>query len=132
MESFYRQMRSQYNILMMQGKPIGGKWNYDKSNRQAAKANLKVPPPYTNPSDTITTDVINLVSDKFANHFGDIEPFHFAVTREQAQDALQKFIDERLADFGTYQDAMLENRRFYVSLAYWILKQWSSRSFRDH
>ncbi len=34
MESFYRQMRRRHDILMDNGKPAGGKWNYDQSNRQ--------------------------------------------------------------------------------------------------
>ena len=34
MESFYRQMRRRHDILMDNGKPAGGKWNYDQQNRQ--------------------------------------------------------------------------------------------------
>ena len=46
---------------------------------------------------------------RFDDHFGDLEPFYFAVTREQALYALHKFIDERLYNFGTYQDAMVQD-----------------------
>jgi deoxyribodipyrimidine photolyase-related protein len=48
------------------------------------------------------------VAEQFSGHFGDLEPFHLAVTRAQALYALRKFIDERLAFFGDYQDAMVE------------------------
>ncbi|MDJ0668283.1 MAG: cryptochrome/photolyase family protein, partial [Desulfobacterales bacterium] len=34
MESFYRRMRTRHKILLEKGKPVGGKWNYDASNRQ--------------------------------------------------------------------------------------------------
>jgi deoxyribodipyrimidine photolyase-related protein len=49
------------------------------------------------------------VETHFKDHFGDLEPFHFAATAGQAREALEKFISERLARFGDYQDAMLQN-----------------------
>ncbi len=34
MESFYRQMRKRYELLLdSEGEPEGGKWNYDGENR---------------------------------------------------------------------------------------------------
>ena len=108
MEYFYREMRKKYNILMEAGNPIGGKWNYDLQNRKPPKGGLDVPKTYTSKPDEITREVLELVAEKFADHFGDLQNFHFAVTREQALDALQKFIKERLVNFGDYQDAMVE------------------------
>ncbi|MCL4149362.1 UNVERIFIED_CONTAM: hypothetical protein GTU68_067129 [Idotea baltica] len=35
-------------------------------------------------------------------------PFHYAVTRSQALDALNMFVTQRLSNFGDYQDAMIE------------------------
>ena len=35
MESFYREMRRKYQILMEGNQPITGQWNYDQDNRQA-------------------------------------------------------------------------------------------------
>ncbi len=34
MERFYRYMRKKHNVLMDDGKPLGGTWNYDKENRK--------------------------------------------------------------------------------------------------
>ena len=31
MEFFYRNMRKKYDLLMLQGQPLGGKWNFDKT-----------------------------------------------------------------------------------------------------
>ncbi|MFT4718597.1 MAG: deoxyribodipyrimidine photolyase-related protein [Rickettsiales bacterium] len=112
MESFYRQMRIKYDILMDGNKPIGGKWNYDSDNRRPPTKGLKIPNYYQNQPDEITKTVITLVKDKFSNHFGDVEPFYFAVNRNQAIFALKKFINERLENFGTYQDAMIEDEDF--------------------
>ena len=33
MESFYRFQRERLNILMDNGEPVGGKWNFDEANR---------------------------------------------------------------------------------------------------
>ena len=60
--------------------------------------------------DAITQDVIDLVEKEFSDHFGDISPFHFAVTRDDALTVLSDFIEERLPHFGQYQDAMVEGK----------------------
>ncbi|MBC3767795.1 cryptochrome/photolyase family protein [Neptunicella marina] len=108
MEYFYRDMRKKYFILMEGEQPVGGKWNYDAENRQPPKRDLFMPQPCITPLDPTTQDVIQLVAERFPNHFGDLMPFHFAVTREQALQVLQQFIEQRLCLFGDYQDAMLE------------------------
>lgn len=108
MEYFYREMRKKYDILMDKDKPVGGKWNYDAENRKPPKEGLNIPKPYNSNIDEITKEVLNLVEDKFSDHFGDLEPFYFAVTRQQALRVLDKFIEQRFENFGTYQDAMIE------------------------
>lgn len=108
MEYFYREMRKKHTVLMNDDGPIGGQWNYDADNRKPPTKNLTVPEPYHADIDPITQEVIDLVGANFADHFGDILPFHFAVTREGALQALDRFVDERLALFGDYQDAMLQ------------------------
>lgn len=108
MEYFYREMRKKYGILMQDGQPIGGQWNYDTENRKPPKEKLTIPPPHISKVDNITQEVISLVYDRFPDHFGDLEPFHFAVTRVDALQVLDEFIKQRLNKFGDYQDAMLE------------------------
>jgi deoxyribodipyrimidine photolyase-related protein len=109
MEFFYREMRIKYNVLLEDDKkPIGGKWNFDSENRKFPKEKLAIPPTYNSKPDAITDEVIELVQKNFSNHFGDVEPFYFAVTRAQALQALQLFIKQRLKFFGDYQDAMIE------------------------
>ncbi|WP_372882212.1 cryptochrome/photolyase family protein [Psychromonas sp.] len=108
MEFFYREMRKKHAILMVGDEPVGGQWNYDADNRKPPKNGLQVPKPYVNEKDEITVDVIKLVSERFADHFGDLDPFYFAVTRAQALQALQLFTEQRLANYGDYQDAMVE------------------------
>ncbi|MBT6661977.1 MAG: cryptochrome/photolyase family protein [Nitrospina sp.] len=108
MEYFYREMRKKYNVLMNGNQPIGGQWNYDLKNRKPPKENLLIPDPYHNQPDDITLDVMSLVAEYFPDHFGDLEPFYFGVTRLQALEALDLFLTQSLPNFGDYQDAMIE------------------------
>lgn len=108
MEYFYREMRKKYDILMHQDQPLGGQWNYDVENRKPPKQGLVVPPPFTAKIDDISHEVLSLIAERFDDHFGDLEPFYFAVTRDQALQVLDQFIDQRFSHFGDYQDAMIE------------------------
>lgn len=117
MEYFYREMRRKTGILMREGKPEGGQWNFDKENRKPAKGDLFMPKPFRAETDRITRDVLKLTAARFADHVGDLEPFWFAVTRKDAEEALAHFIEHALARFGDYQDAMLKGEKYlYHSL----------------
>lgn len=118
MEFFYREMRKKYSILMeADGKPTGGEWNYDKENRKPPKAGMTSPKRISHKKTTITCEVLKLVKEKFSHHFGTLEPFHYAVTREQALMEMDHFIQELLPQFGDYQDAMVAGEPYlYHSL----------------
>jgi len=122
MEYFYREMRKKYGILMEGETPTGGKWNYDSENRKPPKSGMTIPTPYTKKLDEITQEVMTLVGVHFSDHFGDLDPFHYAVTREQARESLQLFIEERLNQFGDFQDAMLQNEpwMFHSHISHYI------------
>ncbi len=113
-ESFYQMMRKKYQILIdNNGKPKGGKWNYDIKNRKSLPKNHPdVPKPLQHKPDDITKQVIAEVKKKFPKHFGDLEPFWFAVTHEQAKKSLNDFIKNRLSMFGPYEDAMAQEESF--------------------
>ncbi len=108
MEFFYRELRKRFDVLMEDGKPTGGDWNYDKENRGSfGKGGPEGPNtgPGFNP-DVITREVLDLVNERFADHPGSLDSFAWPVTPEEAQKALSSFIHNRLAVFGKYQDAM--------------------------
>ena len=113
MEYFYREMRRRHDILMEPGgKPAGGRWNFDAENRKPPKAGLNSPKRLSFRKDTITLDVLDLVRRRFADGYGRLEPFHFAVTRRQALRELEHFIAHILPGFGDYQDAMVKGEPF--------------------
>jgi deoxyribodipyrimidine photolyase-related protein len=53
-----------------------------------------------------------LVAARFPDHFGDIAPFGWAVTRKDALAALDHFIADCLPRFGDHQDAMKRGAPF--------------------
>ncbi|MBK66788.1 MAG: cryptochrome/photolyase family protein [Rickettsiales bacterium] len=122
MEYFYREMRKAHNILMDGDKPKGGEWNYDDQNRKSIPDNLSIPKRLTFEPDEITGEVLDLVEKEFGDNFGDLKPFWFAVTREDALKALDHFLDDCLDKFGDYQDAMVHNEHllFHSLLSMYI------------
>ncbi len=105
MEWFYRAMRRRTGLLMEHGKPVGGRWNFDKDNRKPTARDLLMPRPLSFAPDAITREVLALVERRF--DFGSLADFDFAVTREDALRQQAHFLDHALARFGECQDAML-------------------------
>ena len=128
MEYFYREMRRKTGLLMDGDQPEGGRWNFDAENRKPAKADLFMPEPLRFDPDTATQTVLALVAESFADHFGNLEPFWFATTRAQAEQALDHFIEHALPRFGDYQDAMLRDQRF---LYHSVLAQYMNAGLLD-
>ncbi len=57
MESFCRNMRRKYDILMDNGRPSGGRWNFDQSNRYDGQ----VPLPAPNVFDNNVTLIVRMI-----------------------------------------------------------------------
>ena len=106
MEFFYREMRKRYAILLHDGEPEGGKWNYDPENRKPLPKQLAVPNLPRFEPDEITQAVMTLVAERFGEHFGAVDGFALPVTAHDAQAALDDFIAHRLPQFGDWQDTM--------------------------
>jgi deoxyribodipyrimidine photolyase-related protein len=107
MEDFYRVMRRKTGLLMDGDAPVGGQWNFDADNRKPPAKGMRYPPLPVFAPDAITAAVLAQVASRFGNHFGDLLPFGYAVTREQALVALDDFVANRLPQFGDFQDAMV-------------------------
>jgi deoxyribodipyrimidine photolyase-related protein len=106
MEYFYREMRRRSGILMQDGAPVGGQWNYDVENRKSLPKGARPPNRLRFAPDAITREVMELVGLRFPATFGDLAPFGWPVTRDQALAALDEFIATALPKFGDVQDAM--------------------------
>jgi deoxyribodipyrimidine photolyase-related protein len=114
MEFFYRFVRRRTGILMRDGEPEKGRWNFDAENRSG----FGVRGPGTVPSaprftpDATTREVLAVVEQHFSGHPGELGRFAWPVTRADALVALRAFVAERLAAFGTHQDAMWADEPF--------------------
>mgnify|MGYP001794264819 CR=1 FL=1 len=114
MEYFYREQRKRLGYLMDGKDPVGGEWNFDKDNRETFKKQPEAPEPYWPKVDAITNDVIDTVRKRLPDLPGvldDDAPFRWPVTREAAKRALDEFIEQRLKDFGPFEDAMWTDER---------------------
>ena len=105
MEYFYRQQRKRHGVLMQGDEPVGGRWNFDADNRGVfgAAGPGAVPPRAWFEPDAVTREVMTLVNTRFAQHPGRLDSFGWPVTRTQALQSLQAFIEERLPLFGRYR-----------------------------
>ncbi|UCE32401.1 MAG: cryptochrome/photolyase family protein [Burkholderiales bacterium] len=109
MEFFYRRLRQRLGVLVDgDGRPEGGRWNFDVHNRGAYPRSGpgEIQEPANFAPDAITREVIALVERQFPAHPGRLDRFRWPVTRAQALQALQRFTEARLPGFGAYQDAM--------------------------
>jgi deoxyribodipyrimidine photolyase-related protein len=108
MATFYREMRRRADVLMEDDEPVGDAWSYDDQNRASfgRQGPGDVPAPIGFETDAITRKVLDLVAERFHDHPGGLEHFDWPVTPEQGQKALTDFVEHRLPNFGSYQDAM--------------------------
>ncbi|MBS0374688.1 MAG: cryptochrome/photolyase family protein [Proteobacteria bacterium] len=112
MEHFYREMRREHGVLLDDGLPAGGEWNYDAENRKRLPRGLELPARARFAPDAVTREVIALVTGRFGGHFGSVADFGWPVTRAEARRALADFLATGLPSFGDYQDAMKAGEAF--------------------
>ena len=106
METFYRKVRSEHDILMEDGKPIGGRWNFDKENQRKLPKSQSVTEPLVFANDV--SDIDNMLSKQNIKTMGNVNPKQliWPVNRKQAQQLLSYFCEFGLPNFGRYQDTM--------------------------
>ena len=110
MARFYERQRKRLKVLVdANGKPLGGQWSFDAENRKKLPKHLAIPETkYAQPTDHVR-DIVDLVNERFADHPGTIDNLNdvwFPTTRRQALWWLREFLDQRLTQFGDYEDAL--------------------------
>jgi deoxyribodipyrimidine photolyase-related protein len=106
MENFYRHMRKKHRVLMDHGQPVTGQWNYDEDNRKRLPDGEVIPKAKLFVRDV--SDVVAMIRAAGVKTIGNLEPERFVwpVTRKEALELLEHFIEHLLPRFGVYQDAM--------------------------
>ncbi len=106
MDTFYRQVRRRTGVLMLRGKPLGGKFSFDAENRKAWRGEPPAPEPPTFAVDSITAEVCALVERDFADHPGALRPEHLPATVADAERLWAWALAQCLPQFGPFEDAM--------------------------
>lgn len=90
--------------------------SYDTENRVPPIKNLEVPSTvWDKVNDNATGYVLEAkkyVNDNFPRNYANVDDFYFPVTHATSKKWLKDFVKTRLSNFGTYQDAVLENEPF--------------------
>ena len=106
METFYREMRKKYQVLMDGKEPITGQWNYDQDNRQSLKDKSLLKNAYTHPKQV--HELCAMLEKSGVKTIGNIdaEQFPWPTSRQESLEVLAYFCEELLEHFGAYQDAL--------------------------
>lgn len=111
---FYIRQRKQRRILVDNNlQPMGGKWSFDAENRLRYPKD-KSPPTITFPgSDAYWEEACNYVEDHFSHCHGHLsnQPTYPA-NYHQSRAWLQQFLNQRFAEFGAYEDAIVGREHF--------------------
>lgn len=112
MADFYQQQRKRLDILMAEGKPVGGKWSFDAENRKKIpKAKRHLIPELALPaSNSYVAEAETYVSQHFSNAIGEHAPLYYPITFAAAEQWLQDFLEQRFANFGNYEDALVPHQ----------------------
>ncbi|WP_371372475.1 cryptochrome/photolyase family protein [Thalassotalea aquiviva] len=117
MEFFYRRMRKRFEVLVEDGKPVGGKWNFDSANRNK----LKPVDLDALPGPLLFSHNISAIKDRLKRHniktIGKVsESLIWPTTRNESLELLHHFCQLCLPCFGRFQDAMTANSKAKWSL----------------
>jgi len=108
--SYYKNRRLELGILLEEGnKPVGGKWSFDALNRKKIPKGLALP--FDLAFDNSYIDEAKEYVKKFET-LGSVEEFYYPTTFAEAKMAFEHFLRYKFRDFGTYQDAIVEEQSF--------------------
>jgi deoxyribodipyrimidine photolyase-related protein len=104
---FWRWQRRRHGLLMEPGgKPAGGRWSFDTDNRKPLPKGIQPPEAPSFRQGSVERSVAAMVAERFSDHIGRAEDCSWATTRAGASQALDRFLVDRFAHFGSYQDAL--------------------------
>ena len=111
--NYYKKNRRQLDLLLTEGKPIGGKWSYDEMNRLKLPKDYKLPKLPSIPTPKDKEIVFKFIIKHFEDHPGTLNVL-MPYNSEQAKKWLIEFFNKSFTDFGPYEDAIVENEHFLL------------------
>ena len=112
MASFYKYSRKKLDILMDEGKPLGGKWSFDEENRKKLPKGIKVPKTNLENNNKYTNKLSLLINKIFENNIGSTENNWLPADRKTALRFLDNFLLTKFSLFGDYEDALSSEHDF--------------------
>ena len=112
MASYYQEQRKRLDVLLEDGKPVGGKWSYDAENRKKLPKGLSIPDLPKLRSDRYLNAAKEYVEKHFSKNPGTIDGPCYPITFSQAGHWYEAFLNERLEHYGDYQDAISRDHTF--------------------
>ena len=114
MADFYKWQRKRLDILMEDGQPVGGKWSFDGDNRKKVPKNRldSVPQLPSIERDSIDHEAREYVQRRFPENPGSLSNLIYPTSHLDSDSWLAKFLEERFALFGDYEDAIVAKESF--------------------
>jgi len=115
MADFYKWQRLRLGILIQDNnKPVGGKWSFDEENRKKLpKKKLSQIPALTfAPRNACSDEAKQYVKEHFPHAPGENIELLYPSTHSDATEWLHEFLHRRFAEFGPYEDAIVENENW--------------------
>jgi deoxyribodipyrimidine photolyase-related protein len=106
MQHFYEHQRRRLDVLMDGRRPVGGRWSFDTENRKRLPRDVAVPSWPAAERTGHVEQAQEWVGREFPDNPGELGDFRWPTTHEQAEAWLDRFLEERFAQFGPYEDAI--------------------------
>ncbi len=110
---FYIHQRKTKHILVDEKlQPAGGKWTYDQENRlKYPKA--KIPPAVIHPEPDVHFEEAKKYCEKnYTNNYGNVSIKLYPTNFKESKEWLDQFLKNRFAEFGPYEDAIVQHQHF--------------------
>jgi deoxyribodipyrimidine photolyase-related protein len=119
MARFYKQLRQETGILMDDdNEPVGGQYSFDEDNRQKLPKSVPLPEDISFIHNEDVEEALQWLEQIKSEQYGEAKVW-LPYDRAGAQAYLEEFIQNRLAGFGPYEDAITtrHKRLFHSTLS---------------
>ncbi len=104
---FYIRQRKRLGVLVDdEQKPVGGKWSFDTENRKRLPKGVALPSVRLPACGAQQRAAREYVESRFPDALGTPSDLIYPTTPKEAEKVLKQFLDERLENFGVYEDAI--------------------------
>ena len=109
---FYIFQRKKLDILMNDDQPVGDRWSFDTENKSSLPKNIDVPEIPKLKKSEYFNEATKYVNENFPDNYGDTDQLLYPIDTKGAIKWLNDFVENRLSNFGKYQDAVDSDRPF--------------------